>query len=61
MQTYKTKWPLECTVSQTYSHKKHLYITSSVTTFKVKFSLEQATKAQRVSRGIALPFHDLGA
>ena len=26
-----------------------------------KFSLEQATKAQRVSRGIALPFHDLGA
>ena len=28
---------------------------------KVKFSLKQATKAQRVSRGIALPFHDLGA
>ena len=28
---------------------------------KVKFSLEQAMKAQRVSRGIALPFHDLGA
>jgi hypothetical protein len=27
---------------------------------KAKFSLEQATKAQRVSRGIALPFHDLG-
>ena len=26
---------------------------------KVKSSLEQATKAQRVSRGIALPFHDL--
>ena len=26
-----------------------------------KFSLEQATKAQRVSRGIALPFHYLGA
>ena len=24
------------------------------------FYLEQATKAQRVSRGIALPFHDLG-
>ena len=23
-------------------------------------SLEQATKAQRVCRGIALPFHDLG-
>ena len=28
---------------------------------KVKFSLYQTTKAQRVSRGIALPFHDLGA
>ena len=25
------------------------------------FSLEQATKAQRVSRGIVLLFHDLGA
>ena len=28
---------------------------------KKRFSLEQATKVQRVSRGIALPFHDLGA
>ena len=28
---------------------------------KVKVFLEQATKAQRVSRGIALPFPDLGA
>ena len=27
---------------------------------KVKFSLQQATEAQRVSRGIALLFHDLG-
>ena len=27
----------------------------------IKFSLEQATKAQRVNRGIALPFHDLSA
>jgi hypothetical protein len=27
---------------------------------KVKFSLEQATKAQRVSRCIALPFHNFG-
>jgi len=26
-------------------------------TVKVKFTLEQATKAQRGSRGIALPFH----
>jgi hypothetical protein len=28
---------------------------------KVKFSPEQAMKAQRVGRGIALPFHDLSA
>ena len=28
---------------------------------KVKALPKQATKAQRVSRGIALPFHDLGA
>jgi hypothetical protein len=28
---------------------------------KVKFTLEQATKAQRVSRGIAVPFLNLGA
>jgi hypothetical protein len=27
---------------------------------KVRFYLEQATEAQRVSRSIALPFHDLG-
>ena len=27
----------------------------------IKFSLYQATKTQRVSTGIALPFHDLGA
>jgi hypothetical protein len=27
---------------------------------KVKFALEQATKAHRVSRCISLPFHDLG-
>jgi hypothetical protein len=33
---------------------------NNVKKVKVQFSLQQATKAQRVSRGIALPFHDLG-
>ena len=40
-------------------------ITRSEKTYRLcvmySFSLQKATEAHRVSRGIALPFHDLGA
>jgi hypothetical protein len=35
----------------------HWWNDSGLVTVKVKFTLEQATKAQRESRGIALLFH----
>jgi hypothetical protein len=48
--------PVHGVITHMNIHREHMELYSLFVKVKVKFTLEQATKAQRESRGIALLF-----